>query len=235
MTDKPKSSLYLRVVSGVILAPVALFCIMYGGIPFVAMVGVALGIACYEWVRMAKLAAHPLANAILGLVYIVLCFSSFIYLRLNFDGIAVGMTLSLLLGVWASDSGAYFAGKTIGGPKMAPSISPNKTWAGLFGGMAASIGVMFLYAYCLGPYLGDLIWSDYRLPEQFTAPVLLALGIAITISGQIGDLLISREKRKVGVKDTGHLIPGHGGILDRIDALLLVSLVYLLGVKALGL
>ena len=208
---------------------------MSGGIPFIAIIGLALAISCYEWGRMAMLAPNPFVNAGLGIAYILICIGAFVYLRLHFTNNAVGMTLALLLSVWASDIGAYLAGKTIGGPKMAPAISPNKTWAGMGGAIVSSIGMMFLYAYIIGPYLAGVIWSDYALPEIFTPIILAAFGVAIAVSGQIGDLLISKQKRKVGVKDTGNLIPGHGGILDRIDALLLASLVFLIGVKALGL
>jgi phosphatidate cytidylyltransferase len=235
MTDKPTSSLYLRVISGVILAPAVLFCMMYGGIPFLVLIGAAIVISCYEWGRMSLLSSAPFFNAAWGTAYILLCIGTFVYLRLHYTDNGVGMAICMLLAVWASDSGAYFAGKTIGGPKMAPAISPNKTWAGMAGGIISSIAAMFFYAYILGPYLGDAIWSDYNLPEQFTPFALILFGAAIAIGGQIGDLLISKQKRKVGVKDTGSLIPGHGGILDRIDSLLFVSPIFLIGVKALGL
>ena len=115
--------------------------------------------------------------------------------------------LWVLACIWATDIGAYFVGRTAGGAKLAPSISPGKTWSGLIGGMAwaavASAGVG--YAFGLGE----------------TVHLALA-GAALAIVGQAGDLLESAAKRRAGVKDSGRLIPGHGGLLDRIDGLMAV-------------
>lgn len=234
MTTKPNHSLYLRVISALVMAPLVLGCIVYGGWPFLFLVGVAIGISVKEWGAMAKIAPRPLIDAMLGIFYILACFAAFIYLRLYHNANGAGLTVCLLLCVWATDSGAYFSGKTIGGPKMAPAISPNKTWAGLIGGIASSVAVFFAYVYSIGPWLGGFR-ADLAMPTGF-APVSIAiLGLLIALSGQAGDLLISKEKRKVGVKDTGTLIPGHGGILDRIDALLLAALVFAASLKALGL
>lgn len=108
--------------------------------------------------------------------------------------------------VWASDTGAYFAGRAIGGPKLAPAISPNKTWAGFFGGLAAS-GVF-----------AALLVVGFGLPFVLAlcTPVLAALS-------QLGDLYESHLKRRAGVKDSGNLLPGHGGVLDRLDGLVAVA------------
>lgn len=229
-----KSSLYLRVVSALILMPLALFCMIFGGIPFAVMMVLAIILSLYEWVRMAKLSPSPLPIGIAGCLYVLICIGAFAWLRLDHvDG--AGLALALMICVWASDTGAYFSGKTIGGPKMAPSISPNKTWAGLIGGVAASAGGFALYAAFIGPWLTSVLGRDMTIMEGITIPVILALGASITFSGQIGDLLISKQKRLVGVKDTGNLIPGHGGLLDRIDSLLLAAPVFVLCLKALGL
>lgn len=228
------SSLHLRILSALVLAPLVLWCIVYGGWPFLFMVGIAIGISLKEWTAMARLSPNMPLDLLFGIPYILVCFAAFVYLRLYHGANGTGLTLALLLCVWGSDSGAYFAGKAIGGPKMAPSISPNKTWAGMIGGIVSSIAILYVYVHHLGPYLGDLIWSDLNLPEGFTALVIIVIGFAIAVFGQIGDLLISREKRKVGVKDTGALIPGHGGLLDRIDALLLCAPVYLVCLKVFG-
>ncbi len=114
--------------------------------------------------------------------------------------------------VWAGDIGAYFIGRLLKGPKLAPKISPNKTWSGLIGGLigAAVFGSLFNYYFDLTPLLG-LSFSG----------VLLTLAV----SAHLGDLLESSIKRHFGVKDAGNFIPGHGGILDRLDSLLLVALV----------
>jgi phosphatidate cytidylyltransferase len=107
----------------------------------------------------------------------------------------------ILLVVWVTDIGGYFAGRGIGGPKLWPRVSPNKTWAGAFGGFVASVAVAAGFAACgLG-----------------RTGVLLLLGSALSIISQLGDLFESAVKRHFGVKDSSHIIPGHGGLLDRLD------------------
>ena len=107
---------------------------------------------------------------------------------------------------WTTDIGAYFAGRAIGGPKLAPSISPNKTWAGLIGGMASA-------------GLAGLAWTQYvMLPVS-----LIWLAPAFAAAAQGGDLFESWLKRRAGAKDSGTLLPGHGGILDRLDGLVVVA------------
>ena len=107
----------------------------------------------------------------------------------------------VLLVVWVTDIGGYFAGRGIGGPKLWPRVSPNKTWAGAIGGFAASVVIAAGFA-ALG--LGK------------TGPLLL-LGSMLSIASQLGDLFESAVKRRFGVKDSSHIIPGHGGLLDRLD------------------
>ncbi|MCX8477560.1 MAG: phosphatidate cytidylyltransferase [Sphingomonas sp.] len=107
--------------------------------------------------------------------------------------------------VWACDSGAYFAGRAIGGPKLAPQISPNKTWAGFIGGVAAA-----------GIFAALLVWLGLPVPLAIATPVLAMLA-------QLGDLYESHLKREAGVKDSGNLLPGHGGIMDRLDGLVAVA------------
>ncbi len=112
--------------------------------------------------------------------------------------------------VWASDSGAYAAGRLMRGPRLAPRISPGKTWAGAVGGVAAAIGASLLLGWLM-PLAG---WVAER-----PAPASLAAAGAVgSLAGQLGDLAESALKRRVGAGDSGRLIPGHGGILDRIDA-----------------
>lgn len=111
---------------------------------------------------------------------------------------------------WATDILAYAAGRSIGGPKLAPRISPNKTWAGLFGGVAgaAAFGWLVAWYFALG---APFLW----------------IGAAMGLAAQLGDLYESWEKRRAGVKDSGALLPGHGGVLDRLDGLLAVALLTL--------
>ncbi len=112
--------------------------------------------------------------------------------------------------VWASDTGAYLAGRTIGGPRLAPRISPAKTWAGAVGGVAAAVGASILLGWLM-PLAG---W----VAERPTLAVLAVAGVLGSIVGQLGDLAESAFKRRVGADDSGRLIPGHGGILDRGDS-----------------
>jgi phosphatidate cytidylyltransferase len=226
-------SLMLRIGSALVLAPVVLFALIYGGLPFQIMLGVALLICFYEWLRMARLSKSPILISLFGIVYIAVGFAAFYYLRM-IPPLGLGLALSLLLSIWASDIGAYFSGKTFGGPKLAPAISPNKTWAGLIGGMLSSTIMMVAYAL----YVGDMLSTpsfDLHFPNGIDIVLLAVLGASVTISGQIGDLIESALKRSVGFKDSSNLIPGHGGLLDRIDSLILAAPVFLLCLKVLGL
>jgi len=140
-----------------------------------------------------------------GLLYIAVAAVSLLWLRA--DAVAGRADLlALLLLVWGSDVGAYAAGRAIGGPRLAPLISPSKTIAGSFGGLAAAIAVGLLVAAAVSPQANPL-----------RAALLAA---ALGIVAQAGDLLESWVKRRFGVKDSGSLIPGHGGLFDRLDALL---------------
>lgn len=118
------------------------------------------------------------------------------------------LVLYLFFSVWAVDTGAYIAGKSIGGPKLAPILSPNKTWAGLIGGMVSAALVGYGWA----------IWAGAAQPL-----FALFLGAPLAIVAQIGDIAESALKRRFGAKDSGSIIPGHGGMLDRIDGLLLAA------------
>lgn len=150
----------------------------------------------------------------LGVPYVAIPILALLLLRDQPSGLLLAFWAMAL--VWACDSGAYFAGRAIGGPRMAPVISPNKTWAGFFGGIAAATA----FAFALTP-LG--------LPILMVAatPVLAALAV-------FGDLFESWLKRRAGVKDSGSLLPGHGGVLDRIDGLVPVAPVAALIVLAPG-
>lgn len=139
-----------------------------------------------------------------GLLYVGLPTAGLIFLREQPAGIA--LTLWTLAIVWATDIGAYFAGRAIGGAKLAPRLSPNKTWAGLFGGMAGALVIGALIAL-IGGLPSACLWL---------APLMAVLA-------QMGDLFESWLKRKAGVKDSGRLLPGHGGALDRLDGVVPVA------------
>ncbi|MBE1424372.1 phosphatidate cytidylyltransferase [Desulfomicrobium macestii] len=117
----------------------------------------------------------------------------------------------VLLTTFAADTGAYYAGSFIGGPKIWPSVSPKKTWAGSLGGLCASV----LVCTAMGLFFGSAHWTSFAL-----------LGVALNIAAQIGDFFESALKRWRGVKDSGKILPGHGGILDRIDSLLFTLPLY---------
>ncbi len=144
-----------------------------------------------------------------GVLYCGLPGIALIWLRGQDSGFA--LTLWLLLTVWATDIGAFFAGRAIGGPKLAPAISPNKTWAGAVGGVgaAAATGALFGIAVTHG--------SGTATP-MFLAG-LAGLSVVFAVVAILGDLFESALKRRAGVKDSGNLLPGHGGVLDRLDGL----------------
>lgn len=149
-----------------------------------------------------------------GVLYIGLPAVAMIWLRGHGEA-GRALMLWLLLTIWATDSGAFFAGRLIGGPKLAPRISPKKTWAGLGGAVVSAAWV--------GIIVGGL---DPHAPDT----VLLALGGAIlAVVAQAGDLAESWVKRHFGAKDSSNLIPGHGGLFDRVDGLLVAALVLALG------
>lgn len=133
--------------------------------------------------------------------------------------IGSGVLLFALLIVWAADAGAFFAGKQFGRVKLAPSISPGKTWEGVFGGLL----IVALLA------VGAAYWTDARLG------VLLPFCLAVAALSIVGDLTVSMFKRSAGVKDSGKLFPGHGGILDRVDSIASSAPLFALGLGWLGL
>jgi len=148
----------------------------------------------------------------LGLGYLGLGCLALLHGRLSPD-YGLGLTLYLVLAVWGTDIGAYFAGRALGGPKLCPRVSPSKTWSGLVGGMLAAAVLTVLLAH---------FWP-MRAPW---VAILLAAVLAVVAQG--GDLFESLIKRRCGVKDSGQMIPGHGGVLDRIDGLIAAAL-FLMG------
>ena len=147
-------------------------------------------------------------NLALGFLYLGLPAVTLPWLRA--DPVAgLPNTLFILAVVWGSDVGAYLVGRLAGGPKLAPRISPGKTWSGSIGGLVCGVFSGLAVAACLSPEIS---------PSHGLGP-----GIILGIISQAGDLLESALKRHFGVKDSGHIIPGHGGLLDRLDALLAVA------------
>lgn len=210
------SDLGVRSVSAVVMLALAGIAIWLGGLVFTAFAAaVALGVL-WEWNTLAaRIGQSGAARALWllgGIVYVGVAVAALVLLReVDRGALLVG---ALILLVAAIDIGAYAAGRTLGGPKIAPSISPSKTWAGLIG---AAIAASLVFIFVLAPLV------DTRFMRGLG--MLIAGGAATAVIAQIGDFFESWMKRRAGVKDSGTLIPGHGGLFDRVDGLLAVLFV----------
>lgn len=210
-----------RIISAAILAPLVLAIIGCGGLVFNALIIAAAIIMAFEWHDMTVVNAHGQTTHQekywqgAGILYILLPCISLIALRERDHGLTI--ILWMLAVVWATDIAAYFAGRSIGGPKLAPGISPNKTWAGLIGGIVAA---------SLAGFIAALLVSSPN-----TGWIIVLSGL-LAVVAQAGDLLESSLKRYFGIKDSGTIIPGHGGLLDRVDGVMttapIVGLIVLL-------
>ncbi|WP_295443754.1 phosphatidate cytidylyltransferase [Sphingorhabdus sp. EL138] len=221
---KPRSDLGIRTLSSVAMMSVAIIAIWLGGYVFIGLV-IAVGLCVFfEFTKLVLGFAHSPQARIFwllgGLTYVGLaCFTLILFSAPFF-----GMTPAILLiaGVIGTDIGAYFAGRSIGGAKISPRISPSKTWSGLFGGIIGA-GLMMvviqagIYAF-RGGNAGD---GDAYLAYGWAG--LMLTGAALALVAQMGDFFESWMKRRAGVKDSGRLIPGHGGLFDRTDGLIAVA------------
>jgi len=206
---KISENLQKRVISAGILAPLIIGILWAGGALYTTLIAFAAVVMSFEWCAIVSSNAKDNIDESVrkkwqnyGLVYVGIFVASLLYLRSVEGGLGYMM---LVLGiVWATDIAAYFAGSILKGPKIYPAISPNKTWSGLAGGMLAAgfVGV-FSSAFINGA-------------ETVT---MFVLGAFMAIVSQAGDFFESFVKRKFGVKDSGNIIPGHGGVLDRVDGL----------------
>lgn len=199
----------VRVASAAILAPIVLLALWLGGTAWnvlIALLTVGLLMEMFGLYRHrpASTIGTP-ARTALALVYILPTSLALIWLRADAQT-GFADVLFLMLVIWASDIGAYVFGRMFGGPRLAPSISPGKTWSGAAAGLLCALAVGAIAAMTQ-PGAGAVMHA---------ALVAGLLGLI----AQAGDLLESALKRHYGVKDTGHLIPGHGGLLDRLDAVL---------------
>ncbi|WHO40315.1 phosphatidate cytidylyltransferase [Sphingobium sp. AP49] len=206
LTGAPREHRQLAMYA--VSVPLAILCPLAAG---VSWLGFALTMAAFFF---TLLAGRSLKLA-LGIFYICVPVMALLYLRgQQPDGHGLLLAFWALGLVWATDIGAYFAGRSIGGPKLAPRISPSKTWSGLGGGVLAAL------------LTGFLLYRFADLPIQLAA----ASGL-LAVAAQLGDLLESAMKRRAGVKDSGKLLPGHGGVMDRLDGVVaaapLAALLYL--------
>ncbi len=258
---RTRASLGLRWLSALVLVPITVLITWLGGYLLAAMVAVLVVLMAFEWNRLVfgdvvrsyfivhagisvisififavsapwlgvvfalamaflvslwSLSKHGNAYwTFLGIVYTTLPCLGFMWIR-GHPEFGLEVAISLLFVVWATDTGAYLFGRTIGGPKLAPKLSPSKTWAGL-------VGAIFWASVFAGG--AAFFWG--------ATPILLfaVIGAFLGLLGQIGDIAESAAKRHFNAKDTSGFIPGHGGVLDRLDglifAVLAVSLIML--------
>ena len=236
MADVKKSDLPVRAASAVAMVAVAGVALWLGGWYWTVFVAaIAAGVLWEWWGLVSKFVPSLPLRAVWmlgGMVYIGVAAFMFDVLRLD-PKIGWPMLLIVLFGVVFTDVGAYFAGRTIGGPKIAPKISPSKTWAGLGGGiLGAATGIYLALMLAAGDWFTGLVNDAARLGPDDTTVVsisnmpsilgCLALGAVVAVVAQTGDFFESWMKRRAGVKDSSQLIPGHGGLFDRADGMLAV-------------
>jgi phosphatidate cytidylyltransferase len=256
-----QSELTLRVISGVALAGLALGSAYVGGLFFAIVWGLAGAAVAFEWLTVVRVPSRParmgasagifiaalvtlfwsaaaalavvavsaLATALLangrqgrlwaagGIAYAAVFATAPVLVR-EHPQWALGGILWMFAVVWATDIAGYFVGRGIGGPKLWPQISPKKTWSGFIGGTLAGV--------CAGYAVAMVFWgADHSLK-------VLAAAAVVSVAAQLGDLGESAFKRHWNVKDSSHLIPGHGGVMDRLDGFWAASLFVGVGLLA---
>ncbi len=248
MEKSKKSSLVKRTLTALVLAPLTIG-ILYLGHPYLNVLALVAGaMLCWEWDNMVPhrgatvyvicyvtaLASAVLMTCPYMIALIVVGASVLVWIKAKGEGcrnlltlgvsyISVGigslvwlyntvgftMTIWYVLMVWGMDIGGYVVGSTLKGPKLAPKISPNKTWSGLIGGMMFAVIISLVFSNIFGAYGNHFIYA--------------VLGAVIAVIAQIGDLFESHIKRSLGIKDSSNLIPGHGGVFDRVDGLIFAA------------
>ncbi len=194
-----------RVISALVLAPIFISGIMLSKWLFIAIMVV---VACFMLLEWCKITRASLPSMLIGFPAIALPIASLIYVRLIQDGEYA--LLMYFVMIWSIDIFAMFGGKTIEGPKLAPKLSPKKTWSGLLVGSIAGGLVPLLLSQIL-----------YSFP--FTGLKLAVFGFCIGLVEQGSDLFVSFFKRRFDIKDSGNIIPGHGGFLDRFDGIIFTA------------
>ena len=203
-----RRNLTLRVISSLVLAPLALIAAYVGGFVFIVFWVIAASIVLWEWARLvmrAKLRTFAVIDWLAaGVAYAAVLLFAPLILRRDpaFGFVAIAFLFAV---VWATDIAAYFAGRALGGPKLWPAVSPNKTWSGVLGGTLGGIAAGLVAVKLMGVSV---------------APMLVLVAFLLSVAAQAGDLLESAIKRHFGAKDAGSIIPGHGGLMDRLDGFL---------------
>ena len=198
-----KQELQKRILSSLILIPIALFFIIKGSFLFNFFIIICFIITSYEWHKMSYKKPYYL----IGLLFLIISFYSAYKIRTTMNGDYIYFIIILLICI-LTDIGGYIFGKILKGPKLT-KISPKKTYSGLIGGFLLSIGVLF-FIFSLGLLIK---------PQELNSNIFILILLISAIS-QIGDIIISYFKRLSKIKDTGKIIPGHGGLLDRIDGMI---------------
>ena len=202
-----KNEFKKRIFSSIIIIPISIFFITQESMLFLFFLGLLFFITSYEWININK--KNNLIK-FLGIICLLLSFNSAYYFR---KSLGIDFFIFTILICVFADIGGYTFGKIFGGPKLIKKISPKKTYTGMIGSF-------------LIPSIIGLIFLNYFLEEEiiFSSYKLLAYILLISLLSQIGDLIISYFKRKAKIKDTGKILPGHGGLLDRLDGLTFVFL-----------
>ena len=190
-----------RILSSIILLPLVIFTIIEGSYLFYFLLIVALFISASEWISMTKSKPYNL----IGLIFLLISFYTFYKLRINLDNNYKTLILIIVICV-LTDIGGFIFGKTFKGPKLS-KISPNKTYAGVIGSLVMTLSSIPFFMF-----------YNFVNDNEIVASILFF--VLVSVISQAGDIIISYFKRLSNVKDTGKIIPGHGGLLDRIDGMI---------------
>ena len=208
-----KKELQKRILSSLILIPISLFFIIKGSVFFIFFLSVCFLIASYEWYNLSKNKQYNIP----GHLFLIISF----YFAYLWRSTGAEFFLFVILVCVSTDIGGYSFGKIFKGPKLT-KISPNKTYAGVLGGYILSFIILFFVLYF------DFYFSIITI-DTLLSPYTIIMIFAISTVSQLGDIVISYFKRKSKKEDTGNLIPGHGGILDRIDGMIFAfPIIYLI-------
>jgi phosphatidate cytidylyltransferase len=199
------NNLVLRIISAIVLAPVAIYVAYLGGWAFAIFWGLAAGAVLWEWLKLVSGVGWMIA----GFFYAGALLAAPLVLR-NDPGLGFLAIILLFAIVWTTDILGYFAGQALGGPKLMPAISPKKTWSGA---LAGTMGAMIVAVVVAGHF------------GSFNRTAIAFIALLLSVVSQFGDLLESWIKRRFGAKDASHLIPGHGGVMDRLDGFWAAALV----------